>query len=150
MFRLLFVGVLLTLACYPVLIVVASTIIFILIFTFWVWMPVILLVTYLFNILIKQFETPRINSYGCFARTFPLFRVVGVLIGAIGIIILAVLNLLLLSPIRTFFIMAYSLLTQTFRRSLDKIMMAIFTHLGRTPSRDTMVAKKISGPGMSK
>ena len=29
-------------------------------------------------------------------------------------------------------------------------MMTIFKHLGRTPSRNTMIAKKISGPGMSK
>lgn len=46
--------------------------------------------------------------------------------------------------------MGYSILTQVFRRTLDKIMMFIFTNLGRTPSRNTLIAKKISGPGMSK
>ena len=112
-------------------------------------MPAILLVTYLFNILIKQFETSHIG-YGFWNRTFPLFRVVGTLLGAILIIILAILNLIILAPIRTIFIIAYSLLTQAFRRSLDKIMMTIFTHMGRTPSRDSVIAKKISGPGMSK
>lgn len=142
-------GVFLTLICYPVLIVIASGVIFLLIFTFWAWMPAILLATYVFNIFIKQFETTYI-SYGCLSRTVPIFRVIGVFLSAIGIIILFILNLLIIAPIRSIFIMAYALLTQAFRRTLDKIMMAIFTHLGRTPSRDSVIAKKISGPGMSK
>ena len=112
-------------------------------------MPAILLATYVFNIFIKQFETTYI-SYGCLSRTVPIFRVIGVFLSAIGIIILFILNLLIIAPIRSIFIMAYALLTQAFRRTLDKIMMAIFTHLGRTPSRDSVIAKKISGPGMSK
>ena len=52
-FRLLFVGIFLVLICYPILIVVASSVTLCLVVTFWAWMPVILLATYLFNILVK-------------------------------------------------------------------------------------------------
>jgi len=71
-------------------------------------------------------------------------------LGSILVMIILLLNLLLLAPFLSIFITIWSLISQVFRRSLDKIMMAIFTHLGRTPSRNTLVAKKISGPGMTK
>ena len=148
-FRFLFVGILIVLICYPILIVFVSTITFILVVTFWAWMPVILIATYLYNIFVKQFESAYVE-HGCFSRSFPLFSIVGVFIGSIGIVLLSVLNLIILSPIRTFGTFSYCVIAQLFRRTLDKIMMTIFKHLGRTPSRNTMIAKKISGPGMSK
>ena len=59
-FRFLFVGVLVTLIGFPILILVASSVTVALVLTFWVWMPVVLLATYLFNIFIKQFETAKV------------------------------------------------------------------------------------------
>jgi hypothetical protein len=34
--------------------------------------------------------------------------------------------------------------------ALDKFFLILFRKVGRTPSRDTSIARKISGPGMSK
>lgn len=147
-FRLLFVGIFLVLICYPILIVSASSVTLCLVVTFWAWMPVILLATYLFNIFIKQFESAYI-THGC-GRCFPIFSVIGIFFAAIGIVLLTFLNLIIWAPIKTFFTFIFCLLQQLFRRALDKVMMTIFKYLGRTPSRDTMIAKKISGPGMSK
>lgn len=65
-------------------------------------------------------------------------------------IIASVLNLILWTPIRSAFWFVVGGVANLFRRALDKIMMFVFANLGRTPSRDTMIAKKISGPGMSK
>ena len=55
LFRLLFVGVILSLIGYPIVIVVASVISFVLVVTVWAWVPIILMVTYTFNIFIYQF-----------------------------------------------------------------------------------------------
>jgi len=55
-----------------------------------------------------------------------------------------------LVPLKSLFIFLFCLLQRSFRTLLDAIMLFIFTKVGRTPSRDTSIAKKISGPGMSK
>ena len=60
------------------------------------------------------------------------------------------LNLAIIAPIRSFFILLYTFIVLSFRKGLDWIMLVLFSKLGRTPSRDTNIAKKISGPGMSK
>jgi hypothetical protein len=36
------------------------------------------------------------------------------------------------------------------RKFTDKIMLSVIGYMGRTPSRDTAIAKKISGPGISR
>ena len=148
-FRLLFVGVILTILGYPVIILAASAVTIALVVTFWAWMPTMLFITYLFNILILQFET-SVQRYDCLTRAFPLLTAFGQFFGSILVIILSGLNLVVLAPIRTLFIFGLLLIQQFFRRSLDKLMLTIFSKLGRTPSRDTKIAKKISGPGMTK
>ena len=49
------VGLLLVLLGYPLLIVLSSVATTLLVFTFWAWMPLLLLVTYLFNLLVYNF-----------------------------------------------------------------------------------------------
>lgn len=48
-------GVLLVFICYPILIIISSVIMTALVLTFWAWMPVVLLGTYIFNITIYHF-----------------------------------------------------------------------------------------------
>lgn len=55
LFRFLFVGVIVTLIGYPIVIIIASAISAVLVITIWAWVPIILLVTYIFNIFIYQF-----------------------------------------------------------------------------------------------
>jgi len=54
-FRFLIVGVIILLILYPIAIVVNSTISFVLAITSWLWVPLVEVVCYLFNILIYQF-----------------------------------------------------------------------------------------------
>lgn len=54
-FRFLLVGVILVLVGFPILIIVASVVTFIIVLTVWAWIPLVLLATYFFNIFIKQF-----------------------------------------------------------------------------------------------
>jgi len=62
----------------------------------------------------------------------------------------SVLNLVVISPIFTIFLIIYSSLQRLFRTALDSVLLFAFKRVGRTPSRDTNIAKKISGPGMTK
>jgi hypothetical protein len=54
-FRLAFVGVAITLILYPIAIIVSSLLMGFLIITVWAWIPIILLITYLFNVFLFQF-----------------------------------------------------------------------------------------------
>jgi hypothetical protein len=56
----------------------------------------------------------------------------------------------LIAPIVAFFYTLFSLIQRGFRTITDAIMITLISKLGRTPSRNTAIAKKISGPGMSR
>lgn len=113
-------------------------------------MPLIMLVCYLFNILIFQFENSDINHRGLVISGVPLislaFRIIFILLR----LIFSLLNLLVFSPLVCLLYTMYLVLQRVFRTFTDTIMLFIISKLGRTPSRDTAIAKKISGPGMSR
>jgi hypothetical protein len=44
----------------------------------------------------------------------------------------------------------FLVLQRYLRKLTDKIMLAIIAYMGRTPSKDTSIAHKISGPGISR
>jgi hypothetical protein len=148
-FRLFIVGIIITLVLYPCLIVVCSVVSTVLIFTVWAWMPLILLVTYIFNIFIYQFESAIIPDRLA-VRSLPILKIIFAFVKSIVIILILALNLLVLAPLRGSFIFVFCFFQRSFRTVLDKIMLFLFRKLGRTPSRDTSIARKISGPGMSK
>jgi len=148
-FRFFFVGIILTLIGYPCLIVVCSVVSSILVVTFWAWMPLILFVCYLFNIIIYQFESGFIPNRGII-RSIPLLGLIFQFIRSLIVMLLLFLNLTVWVPFKSFFLLLFCLIQKYFRKSLDGLMLFMFRHLGRTPSRDTSIAHKISGPGMSK
>lgn len=106
-------------------------------------------VCFVFNIFIKQFETPFI-VYGFWPRSFPIIRLILGILKCLGIILFAVGNLLLIAPLKTFFLFLFCSVQNIFRRTVDSILVFLFRKVGRTPSRDTNIARKISGPGMTK
>lgn len=55
LFRFLLSGILGTLIIYPILIVVLSTLSIVLVLTVWMWIPIVMFICYLFNILIFEF-----------------------------------------------------------------------------------------------
>ena len=149
-FRFLFVGVILTLIVYPILILLASSLSIILVLTFWAWIPLIMAVCYLFNILINQFEIAQTYNNGSFGRAFPLLRLFKGILWSILTIIFSIFHLILIAPIIALFLFVFCLIQNLFRRALDSILLFAFKHGGRTPSTDTKIAKKISGPGVTK
>lgn len=148
-FRFLIVGVFLTLILYPIAIILQSILMFVLVLTVWLWMPLVLLVTYLFNTLFFQFESSYI-PYGFFIRATPLLSLVLSLLRSVLKILSILVFSFIISPLVGFFIVLWTLICRGFRTVTDFVMLFLIRKLGRTPSRNTAIAKKISGPGMSK
>ncbi len=143
------VGVVITLILYPIAIVLSSMFMFVLILTVWVWMPVVLLVTYVFNLLFFQFESAYV-PYGVFIRMAPIPSLLISFIGSLLKIIAISLYLILIAPLGAFLITLLVILIRLIRTVTDATLLFLIRKLGRTPSRNTAIAKKISGPGMSK
>lgn len=148
-FRLLIVGVMLTLIIYPIAIIIQSLVMFILILTVWVWMPLVLLITYLFNTIIFQFESSYI-PHGFFIRAAPVLSLVLSLGKSMVIILWIVLFTVVIAPGIAVGVGVWTLTCRVCRTVTDFMMLFFISKLGRTPSRNTAIAKKISGPGMSK
>lgn len=134
---------------YPIAIILFSTFCIIGILTTWIWVPLAMIVCYLFNILVFQFEVGFSNG-GCLIRSVPLVSLVLLVIFHIGMIIASFLFLLIVAPLICFLYFILLVLQRVMRTFTDAIMACLISCLGRTPSRDTAIAKKISGPGMSR
>lgn len=119
------------------------------VFTFWAWVPLIMVVCYLFNILVFQFESSYRPS-GCFVRAAPLLTLIVLIFVAIISCLFAIVFLLVIAPLVCLIYFLFLVLQRLGRTIGDTIMVCIIGKLGRTPSRDTAIAKKISGPGMSR
>lgn len=138
-----------TLILYPIAIILASLVMFVLIVTPWVWMPIILMVTFLFNTLVFQFESNYI-PYGFWIRAAPIWSLILALIWSLVKILIRIIVLIIIAPLGAFFVVLWAVICRGFRTVTDMIMLFLIKKLGRTPSRNTAIAKKISGPGMSK
>lgn len=149
MFRLVFVGVLIVLIVYPILIILNAVISTVLVLTVWLWVPIIMMVCYIFNVFIFQFESSYI-PHGVLIRSVPLASLIFVLARAAVLVVFFIINLLIIAPVRSLAIILFRIFQRVFRGVTDTIMFYLIKFLGRTPSRNTGIAWKISGPGMSK
>jgi len=134
---------------YPVAIIIFSIVCFVAILTFWIWVPLCMVLCYLFNILIFQFEISY-KPAGCLIRSIPLLSLVILILFYLLRIIFSVLFLLVIAPIACLLLFFYVVFQRSMRFFTDTIMLCLIGCLGRTPSRDTSIARKISGPGMSR
>lgn len=134
---------------YPILIVSLSTLCIILVITFWVWVPIIMIVCYIFNILVFQFESSSIPS-GVIIRSVPLVSLVLLLARCIIISVTSVVTAFFLAPLLSALYFVLLIIQRTLMAISDSVMLFLFKKLGRTPSKDSVIARKISGPGMSR
>jgi hypothetical protein len=112
-------------------------------------MPLIVLITYMFDILIFQYNLPNQNLNPTFAEVyFPLLSTTIVLF--IDILLFA-LNLLclFLHPLLSLFILIFAILRKCLRKIYDKLMYYFIRYCGRSPVRDTWLAWRIAGPHIS-
>ena len=108
-----------------------------------------MIVCYLFNIFVFQFETSFIG-HGILIRSIPLISLVLYIARCILIIIGIALYAFILAPIFSGIYFLFLIIQRVFRTLVDKLMLFLFKKIGRTPSKDTIIARKISGPGMSR
>lgn len=142
-------GIIGVLILYPIAIVIGSLLCLLMVVTFWAWVPLIMVLCYLFNILVFQFESSY-RPNGCFVRAAPLLTLIIVIFISILSCLFAILFLVVIAPLVCLFYFLFLVLQRVGRTITDTIMVCIIGKLGRTPSRDTAIAKKISGPGMSR
>lgn len=142
-------GIIGVLILYPIAIVIGSLLCLLMVVTFWAWVPLIMVLCYLFNILVFQFESSYRPS-GCFVRAAPLLTLIIVIFISILSCLFAILFLVVIAPLVCLFYFLFLVLQRVGRTITDTIMVCIIGKLGRTPSRDTAIANKISGPGMSR
>mgnify|MGYP006995478688 FL=1 len=108
-----------------------------------------MLLTYLFNILIFQFETSRYIS-GIIIRGIPLLSLLILFMFHILKCLAVTLFLFVIVPFAAIFYFLFLIIQRIWRTFTDNFMICIIGCLGRTPSRDTAIARKVSGPGMSR
>lgn len=148
-FRFLIVGVIGVLMLYPVAIIVFSTLCLFVGLTFWIWVPLAMIIVYLFNILIFQFET-NTRQAGCLIKGVPLFSLVFQILFHIFKILASILFLIIIAPLLCFLYILFLILQRVLRTFTDAVVVCFVGCCGRTPSTNTAIASKISGPGMSR
>lgn len=65
-------------------------------------------------------------------------------------VVIYLIAMLIIHPIGVLFWTSFALIARGFRIITDTFMYSVFKLLARTPARDTAVAWKISGPGLSR
>ena len=148
-FRFFIVDIVMSLILYPIVIFISTILITIFIVTFWIWLPIIFMATYLFNILIFQFKNSK-NINGCWIKMFPLFVLILSVIFYLFAILFFFICAFILYPIASILVIIFAIVHRLLRIISDSIMLFFIKHLGRTPSKNSGIAQKISGPGMSK
>lgn len=142
-------GVIGCLILYPILIITLSSLCLVGVMTVWIWVPLVMLLVYLFNILIFQFEVSRIPD-GIIIRSFPLISLAIYVLVCLVKIIGSLLCFVLFAPLIIMVYFVFLIIQRLFRTLTDTIMLCFIGCLGRTPSTDSSIARKISGPGMSR
>ena len=108
-----------------------------------------MLICYLLNILVFQYELSNRQS-GILIRGIPFLSLLITIAVCLLQIVFSIIFLAIISPIIIAFCYLYLIIQRGSRTFTDKVMLFIIGKLGRTPSRDTPFARKISGPGMSR
>jgi hypothetical protein len=149
-FRLLFVGIFLLLIVKPVAIVVNTIVSLVLGVTSWLWMPLVLVVTYLFNILIYQFEIDEDHLRGRYSeRIFPLINTPLMLMLNLVRIVIYTIGAVIIHPLLSALFAIWAVIRRTYSTITDEIDFILIKLLARTPSTDSAIAWKVSGPTMS-
>lgn len=146
-FRFLILGVIVLLILYPIAIVINSVLSFVLAITSWLWVPLIEVVCYLFNILIYQFEIDDIyrgNRYS--ERWFPLISTPLMFVLNVLRIVAYMIGAAVVHPILAVLTFVFAVGRHIWSSATDFVMYRIVRLIARTPNRDTNIAWKISGP----
>lgn len=145
-------GVILLLIVKPIVILIYCVLSFGLILTQWIWLPLTIVVTYLFNVLIYQFEIDdqRRGFYRFSERLFPLINTPLMLVFNLLRVAIYIISILIIHPLGIIFWILFASIARLYRILGDNIMFLVFKCLARVPARDTAIAWKVSGPTVSR
>ncbi|CAK59674.1 unnamed protein product (macronuclear) [Paramecium tetraurelia] len=152
-FRFLIVGIVGVLIVIPALIIANFVISLVLALTAWAWIPFVLIISYLFQLLIFDFDCSERQDWNLLSTPiwFPLF------LNTFDFIVKGVLNLIwnllicfIILPISSIFMVLFGHLRYIFRSLYDCLMIIFVKCLGRVPATENWLAWKVSGPGISR
>lgn len=86
---------------------------------------------------------------GCLLQGVPLLRLAIKLVVAVLGILFTFLAAFVFAPVVSLLYFVFLVIQRLFRTCTDCIMVCIIAKCGRTPSQDTCIARRVSGPGMS-
>lgn len=153
-FKLCFVGILICLFCFPLFILINSMISIILSITSYIWMILMIMFLWIGNIFFYDIdndgeheEENRSNSH----TEFPFFLEIFVTFLLFGVvqIMLAFVFIFLIHPILILSSFCFGIICYLLRTFYDVLLLAVVFALGREPKTDSILAWKISGPGIS-
>lgn len=153
-FKFFFVGIIICLFFFPLIILINSVLSIILSLTSYIWMIFMMMIIWLGNIFFydidnegKQEEENNSNSHSEFPFFLEIF-VTFLLFGVIQIM-LAILFMFLIHPILILSSFCFGIISYLLRTFYDVLLLVIVFALGREPKTDSFLAWKISGPGIS-
>ena len=110
--------------------------------------PILAFLVYLTSIWIYDFDSPNFTTTNLFPMILSVIAKIGVT--GIGQIVLSLLAILVIHPLSSFAVLTYATTTTCFRRIYDTFMYyGVLRSRARVPARDTFLARRISGPGLS-
>jgi hypothetical protein len=114
------------------------------------WIPIAILIYYLFGLLIYNFDLDeRYPSQRYSERFFPLICGTAKFVYD-SLYTLFALLMIIIHPILALLTLFGSIMRFIGRSIYDKLMYCVISCCGRSPVRDTGIAWKISGPGLSR
>ncbi|CAD8182894.1 unnamed protein product [Paramecium pentaurelia] len=152
-FRFLIVGIIGVLIIIPILIIANFVISLVLALTAWAWIPIVLILSYVFQLLIYDFDCSDREQWSIFSTPawFPIF------INTFDFIVRGILNLIMnllvcffILPLGSIFMIIFGHLRYIIRSLYDCLMILFVKCLGRVPATENWLAWKVSGPGISR
>ncbi|CAD8120514.1 unnamed protein product [Paramecium sonneborni] len=152
-FRFFIVGIIGVLIIIPILILTNFTISLVLALTAWAWIPILLILSQLIQLLIYDFDCQDREQSNIFSSPiwFPLFlNTYDFIVKGILNFIINILLCLIILPLSSIFMIIFGHLRYVFRSLYDCLMILFVKCFGRVPAIENWLAWKISGPGISR
>ncbi|KAL4453079.1 hypothetical protein ABPG74_015310 [Tetrahymena malaccensis] len=143
----------------PVAILINSILSFVLAITSWAWIPVTLVIRWLFHLLICDFDSPTRKGWYYYPEDYKRFQTYqfSPLIGSVLDLVLGAYQIgssvgcaFVLHPALSIVNFAKTILRYVGQSVSDSIMCKITSKLGRQPEIDTFIAWKIRGTGVTR
>lgn len=109
---------------YPITIIVLSVLSVLLMVTVWIWVSLIMVVCYIFNILVFQFESSNRPS-GVLIRGVPLLSLAFVILSCLLQILFSALSLIIISPLVSLVYFLFLVIQRGLQNITDAIMIVI-------------------------